>query len=163
MSTDFREYSAAFHDHQNELMHYGVKGMTWDPSKKKKRLISEVADKELIDAVRKDEKYKRKLSNFSSEQLRKKIKDTNDKWEWDSVYQHKDGSKTMSSDNRRIAAEVLNEREQGLRKEPTNPYNVKKTGLQKAATEVARKEEKKRNRKLINARKAERAYRRGGH
>lgn len=33
---DFKEYSAAFHDHQNELMHYGVPGMTWDPSKKKK-------------------------------------------------------------------------------------------------------------------------------
>lgn len=37
MSTDFREYSAAFHDHQNDLMHYGVKGMTWDPSKRRRR------------------------------------------------------------------------------------------------------------------------------
>lgn len=26
---DFKEYSAAFHDHQNSLMHYGVKGMKW--------------------------------------------------------------------------------------------------------------------------------------
>lgn len=29
MSTDFREYSAAFHDHQNDLMHYGIPGMKW--------------------------------------------------------------------------------------------------------------------------------------
>lgn len=33
---DFKEYSAAFHDRQNELMHYGVPGMKWDPSKRKK-------------------------------------------------------------------------------------------------------------------------------
>ena len=26
---DFREYQAAFQDHQNDLMHYGVKGMKW--------------------------------------------------------------------------------------------------------------------------------------
>ena len=26
---DFREYSAAFMDHQNDLAHYGVKGMKW--------------------------------------------------------------------------------------------------------------------------------------
>lgn len=26
---DFREYSAAFQDHQNDLAHYGVKGMKW--------------------------------------------------------------------------------------------------------------------------------------
>lgn len=26
---DFKEYSAAFQDHQNSLMHYGVKGMKW--------------------------------------------------------------------------------------------------------------------------------------
>jgi hypothetical protein len=26
---DFKEYSAAFHDYQNSLMHYGIKGMRW--------------------------------------------------------------------------------------------------------------------------------------
>lgn len=26
---DFREYSAAFNDHQNDLAHYGIKGMKW--------------------------------------------------------------------------------------------------------------------------------------
>lgn len=41
---DFKEYSAAFHDRQNSLMHYGVKGMKWDPSKKKKTSSDE--DKE---------------------------------------------------------------------------------------------------------------------
>lgn len=38
---DFKEYSAAFQDHQNSLMHYGVKGMKWDPSKKKKTTSKE--------------------------------------------------------------------------------------------------------------------------
>lgn len=38
---DFKEYSAAFHDRQDSLMHYGVKGMKWDPSKKKKTTSKE--------------------------------------------------------------------------------------------------------------------------
>ena len=29
MSTDFREYSAAFHANNNDLIHYGVMGMKW--------------------------------------------------------------------------------------------------------------------------------------
>lgn len=29
MSNDFREYSAAFHETNNDLMHYGVLGMKW--------------------------------------------------------------------------------------------------------------------------------------
>lgn len=33
---DFREYSAAFHAQNDDIMHYGVKGMKWDPNKKKK-------------------------------------------------------------------------------------------------------------------------------
>ena len=33
---DFKEYSAAFHAQNDDIMHYGVKGMKWDPSKKKK-------------------------------------------------------------------------------------------------------------------------------
>lgn len=163
MSTDFREYSAAFHDHQNDLMHYGVKGMKWDPSKKKKKLISEVADKEGIDAVRRDAKYEKQMSKFSSKQLNTILSDR-DRFHFDRVVQHPDGSRTMISDARDAARKVLLDRDDGKAKEPTNPYKPKKrTGLQKAATSVARKEEKKRNKKLINARKAERAYRRGGH
>ena len=34
---DFREYSAAFHDHQNDLAHYGVKGMKWKHHKRSLR------------------------------------------------------------------------------------------------------------------------------
>lgn len=33
---DFKEYSAAFHNQNDSLMHYGVKGMHWDPSKKRR-------------------------------------------------------------------------------------------------------------------------------
>lgn len=33
---DFKEYSAAFHAQNDDIMHYGVKGMKWDPNKKKK-------------------------------------------------------------------------------------------------------------------------------
>lgn len=40
MSTDFREYSAAFHDHQNDLMHYGVPGMKWH--KRKAKSLTEI-------------------------------------------------------------------------------------------------------------------------
>lgn len=31
---DFREYQSAFLDHQDDLMHYGVKGMKWDHKKR---------------------------------------------------------------------------------------------------------------------------------
>ena len=31
---DFRSYSAAFMDHQNDLMHYGTKGMKWHHHKR---------------------------------------------------------------------------------------------------------------------------------
>jgi hypothetical protein len=33
--SDFREYSAAFMDHQNDLVHSGVKGMKWHHHKRK--------------------------------------------------------------------------------------------------------------------------------
>ena len=33
--SDFREYSAAFMDHQSDLAHYGVKGMRWRDHLKK--------------------------------------------------------------------------------------------------------------------------------
>jgi len=33
--SDFREYRAAFMDHQNDLMHYGVKNMKWGHHKRK--------------------------------------------------------------------------------------------------------------------------------
>ena len=38
---DFKEYSAAFHSQNDDIMHYGVKGMKWDPSKKKKTTSKE--------------------------------------------------------------------------------------------------------------------------
>ena len=58
--TDFKEYSAAFHDHQNELMHYGVKGMKWHKKKrrqtetdeeKKNRLEKERAAADTVSAA----------------------------------------------------------------------------------------------------------------
>lgn len=164
MSTDFREYSAAFHDHQNDLMHYGVKGMKWHKRKAGlKTLPGPQAPKDFATAYAdstekknhaKASKMYNKFSTLSSAQLRK-IANSDAAYEDSSGKMPQGGYTTTSS----IAEAVLNYR----KKEPTNPHNAKKTGLQKAATEVARKEEKKRNRKLINARKAERAYRRGGH
>lgn len=38
---DFKEYSAAFHAQNDDILHYGVKGMKWDPSKKKKTTSKE--------------------------------------------------------------------------------------------------------------------------
>lgn len=35
MNNDFHEYSAAFHDHQNDLAHYGIKGMRKGVRKKR--------------------------------------------------------------------------------------------------------------------------------
>ena len=167
MSTDFKEYSAAFHDHQNELMHYGVKGMKWHKRKPGAKIISEVAynaNKDEINWIRREAKYKKDLSKLSSDQLLKKIRDTDNTYEFDRVINNGNGSSTLTSDRRRFASDILYDREHGKASEPTDPYKPeKKTGVQKAAKMAARKEEKKRNRKIMNLRKAERAYRRGGH
>ena len=53
---DFKEYSAAFHDRQNELMHYGVPGMKWDPSKRKKNGQKTEEQKKREDRLAKERK-----------------------------------------------------------------------------------------------------------
>lgn len=65
---DFKEYSAAFHD-QNDLMHYGVKGMRWNPNKKKRSsesTLDEEKRKPNKQVIQKTEKDK----NLESEQKR---------------------------------------------------------------------------------------------
>lgn len=42
MNNDFHEYSAAFQDHQNDLAHFGIKGMKW---KHRKRQPISLADR----------------------------------------------------------------------------------------------------------------------
>lgn len=45
---NFKEYSAAFHE-KNDLMHYGVKGMKWNPNKKKRAAETTIDDGKKID------------------------------------------------------------------------------------------------------------------
>lgn len=179
MSTDFREYSAAFHDHQNELMHYGVKGMKWHKRKAGlKTLPGPQAPKDYAVANRPENEAERKLMSDAARNYKYLQKATNEQLQRivdnDDIsrQQHKtvdlpngkNGNTRIATGNTySVALNILRNREKGTEKSPSEPLYKKKTGLQKAATEVARKEEKKRNRKLVNARKAERAYRRGGH
>ena len=48
---DFREYSAAFHAQNDDVFHYGTKGMHWDPSKRKKNTSEEDDKKKKKQAV----------------------------------------------------------------------------------------------------------------
>jgi len=50
--TDFKEYSAAFYDHQNELMHYGVKGMKWHHYKRRLQEITGIGLKKEESLIR---------------------------------------------------------------------------------------------------------------
>lgn len=51
---DFKEYSAAFHE-KNDLMHYGVKGMKWNPNKKKRAAETTIDDNKKIDNKKSEE------------------------------------------------------------------------------------------------------------
>lgn len=68
MNNDFHEYSAAFQDHQNDLAHYGIKGMKW-----KKRKIRDAASNVVEDAkagirsARREERRNKNSNLFSSD------------------------------------------------------------------------------------------------
>jgi hypothetical protein len=183
MSTDFKEYSAAFHDHQNSLMHYGIPGMKWHKRKaglkfmqrpdSPRRLGAGYMESKESDILnRLDAKMARKLDKLSNSQLRRIS--NNETAENDRSRHVPSGHGTYYENNTaNIANNVLKERKESGRK-PVKGSSmsdiVKKskeqTGFKTAASVVAksaaRKEEKRRNKKLHEARKAERAYRRGG-
>lgn len=173
---DFKEYSAAFHAQNDDIMHYGVKGMKWDPSKRRRRgqtlpgpqaprdVSNAYADKEDKKFMRIDSKYTRELSKLSSDQLDKRIRNRAEASDFDRVSRYADGSANLVSDKDRIARSILVSRQRGEAEEPKEEYKAKKeTSLHKAAKKAARKKEKRRNKERTNARKAEQAYRRGGH
>lgn len=68
MNNDFHEYSAAFQDHQNDLAHYGVRGMKW-----KKRKIRDAASNVVEDAksgirsARREERRNKNSNLFTSD------------------------------------------------------------------------------------------------
>ena len=82
---DFREYSAAFHAQNDDVLHYGIKGMYWDPSKKRrhgqtdptggpqapKDYATAYADSTEKKNYAKASKMYNKFSTLSSDQLRK--------------------------------------------------------------------------------------------
>lgn len=68
---DFREYQSAFLDHQDDLMHYGVKGMKWEhrkrsPGEKKVRMDN-------IDALTMAE-WREKYARLRRNAMKKKAK-----------------------------------------------------------------------------------------
>lgn len=177
MSNDFREYSAAFHDRQNSLMHYGVKGMKWDPSKRRRRgqtdptggpkakmTISDAGeDKKTIKSTL--SKYP-KLNTFSDKRL---AQISNDQLATD-FKTNKHGQNI-----RDMADYIIEARKNGETKRHRDGSGVtdvvdkviekkkKKSLTGIAKKHASRKLEKRRNKERTNARKAEQAYRRGGH
>lgn len=53
MNNDFHEYSAAFQDHQNDLAHFGIKGMKW---KHRKRQPETLVDRQRNGATKIDQR-----------------------------------------------------------------------------------------------------------
>ena len=173
MSTDFREYSAAFHDHQNDLMHYGVKGMKWHKRKTGLKTVSApTANMRFANTIENKKgneeaahMYNR-LAGYSNKQLERIAKNEGAR---------NDEGKHINLNVADIAENTLANRSAGIVKRRKDGSGVtdavnkaieqkKKKSLTGVAKKYTAKElEKKRNKKLINARKAERAYRRGGH
>ena len=62
---DFREYSAAFHAQNDDVLHYGTKGMHWDHSKKKKKTTEEDEKKKKQVAVNATDSFSKGVSSGS--------------------------------------------------------------------------------------------------
>lgn len=176
MSNDFKEYSAAFHDRQDSLMHYGVKGMKWDPSKRRrhgqtdptgganvKTTISDTyEDKKTIESTL--PKY-RKLNTFSDKRLAQISNN-----QLNTYYKTNKHGQTI----RDMADYLIDARKNGEIKRRRDGSGVtdvvdkaiekkKKKSLTGIVKKASRKLEKRRNKERTNARKAEQAYRRGGN
>ena len=180
MSNDFREYSAAFHDRQNSLMHYGVKGMKWDPSKRRRRGQTDPTggpgvpslagtERHYIPLLKKSNQFNR----LSNSDLKKIANNESAAYDEKKLYDTKNGY--ASRDLASIASDIYDLRKSGELKS-NHKGNVFSDALKKAKDEkkkksltgiakkhASRKLEKRRNKERTNARKAEQAYRRGGH
>lgn len=68
MNNDFHEYSAAFQDHQNDLAHFGIKGMKWKKRKIRNAASNVVEDaKAGIRSARREERRNKNSNLFSSD------------------------------------------------------------------------------------------------
>ena len=157
---DFKEYSAAFQDHQNDLMHYGVKGMKWHKRKPGlKTMPGPQAPRDFSvgnldpqdkNTYKRASKMARDFSKLSDDQLRKVVDD----WSADQDYaevakRSNEGTGHHSYiSTSSVANTVL-----------SNRNNKKRTGIDKVANRVAKKNKKRQ----IEKYRAEKAYRRGGN
>lgn len=73
---DFREYQSAFLDHQDDLMHYGVKGMKWDHKKRQPGAKPMITSQEYSEWMEKYARLRRnamkKKAKQAAEERRKK-------------------------------------------------------------------------------------------
>lgn len=68
MNNDFHEYSAAFQDHQNDLAHFGIKGMKWKKRKIRNAASNVVEDaKSGIRSARREERRNKNSNLFTSD------------------------------------------------------------------------------------------------
>ena len=180
MSNDFKEYSAAFHDRQNSLMHYGVKGMKWDPSKRRRRGQTDPTGGPGVPRLAGTERYEipafkkaSQLNRLSNSDLKKIANNEAAGNDDKKLFNTKNGHASASLAG--IASTVSDLRESGklksnhkgnafsdvLKKAKDEKKKKSLTGI--AKKHASRKLEKRRNKERTNARKAEQAYRRGGH
>lgn len=70
---DFREYQSAFLDHQDDLMHYGVRGMKWKHQRRKPGAKAMSGGNSIDEMTDWKEKYARLRRNAMKKKIRNRL------------------------------------------------------------------------------------------
>jgi len=189
--SDFKEYSAAFHAQNDDIMHYGVKGMKWKHHKLQAGGVPGLVGRLIRAGSRtsknNEEEQKPNRGQYADSDRAKAAAAEHNK----TVEQNRSNLNKMVSDIRNRHAETAQKKEafekaarQGAQNDRNKEYRSamekeqRRASFEKSARQGVRddranrkrandqllvKEDKKRRRKVQNLRKAEQAYRRGSN